>query len=148
MTAVPADVTVALRRSGALAFLAFEAGWELLRARIDTARPPAHYLRRLGVLRAVVPEHCAGDDLRAAEIGRVVRRVARLMPFRAVCLQQALAVRRMLNRRGLPATVHLGVAQDCASGGPEVAHAWVISGNRVVSGEADFERYVVIGTFS
>lgn len=127
--------------------LALEAVWELLRARIDTARPATHYTRHLGDLKgkAVAPD--PDQVARAAEIGHMVARVAPWMPVRAVCLQQALAVRRMLRRRGLPAVVHLGLARAPRDGQRE-AHAWVKAGSTVISGDVDLDRFVVVGEFS
>ena len=134
-----------LRAPAARRRMAVEAGCELLRARLDTLLPASHYTRRLGRLNAAAPTAGPAEEALAAEVGHVVAVAARLMPFRARCLQQALAVRRMLARRGVPAVVHLGVARD---GSARDSHAWVTSGRRVVSGDTDLGRYVVIGTFS
>ena len=140
------------RLSWRLRLLTIEAGWELARARLDTLRAAAHYARGLGVLSdQTAPSPAAQEEeRRAAEIGAIVARVAAAMPFRALCLQQALATRRMLRRRGLPATVFLGLAHDPAErrATDEPAHAWVQTGQRVVNGDQDLERYAVVGVFS
>ena len=133
--------------------LALEAGWELLRARVDTLRPARHYTRHLGELGAAPDQAVPDRDIvLAAEIGHVVAVTAKAMPFRAVCLQQVLAVRRMLNRRGVRATVYLGLKRDsderAAAGALDTAHAWVKTGDRVVNGGGGLERFVVVGTFS
>lgn len=132
--------------------LALEAGWELARARIATSRPAAHYTRLLGASASDnAPAPAAPEqEQAAAEIGAVVERAARWMPFRALCLQQAIATRRMLDRRGLPAVVYLGLARDPAarSAGDEPAHAWVRTGGKVVMGDTDLDRFAVVGTFA
>lgn len=132
--------------------MALEAGWELLRARLDTVRPASHYTRHFGTLGAEPAEAAPEQELLAAEIGAVVERVAARLPFRALCLQQALATRRMLRRRGVPATVFLGLLRDPAArqggGADDRAHAWVQSGSRVVSGDRDLDRFAVVGAFS
>lgn len=145
-----ADLRAFMRAPAARRRLALEAAWELARARIDTTRPAAHYTRRLGRLGAPAALTAEQPDaVLAAEIGHVVEAVAHAVPFRAKCLQQALAVRRMLARRGVPVTVHLGVARDPAGrAGAEAAHAWVTAGGRVVSGATDLDRYAIVGTFS
>ncbi len=139
--------------------MAFEAAFELVLARMNTLRSARKFTGALGQHEG---QPIAADDQqqeRAASIGHVVELTARVMPFRAVCLQQAIALRRMLRRRDIPATVYLGVLPDtgqAASGGaiagdhlPMAAHAWVKSGDRVVNGRiADLNRYVVLGMFS
>ena len=134
-----------LRAPGSRRMLALEAARELARARGDTRRPGAPYARGLSRLDGpAVPVH-ARDEALAAEIGAVVAAVAAAAPFRALCLEQALAVRRMLARRGVPAVLHIGMARD--SGGRD-AHAWVTAGDRVVSGHAELGRFTVIARYS
>lgn len=125
--------------------LALEAGWELLRARLDTVRPATHYTSQLGSRDAAAPPLGPADEALAAAIGHLVGVVAAGMPFRARCLHQALAVRRMLARRGIRAVVHIGV---CRTGEELDAHAWVTAGERIVSGDNGVERYVELERFS
>ena len=75
-----------------------------------------------------------------AEIGWAVRRAADHAPFRAVCLQQAIAAKLMLRRRGVGSVLHLGVAR----GGPDgmQAHAWLDSGGVAVTGYPVEPHYV------
>ncbi len=56
-------------------------------------------------------------------------------PFRA-CLPQALAAEAMLRRHGLAAELKIGVRQGAGRERVE-AHAWVLSGDRVVAGWLD-----------
>jgi len=51
------------------------------------------------------------------------------------CLSLALAGRKMLNKEGYPAHLHIGVAKDLASS--FAAHAWVESGGKIVIGGND-----------
>jgi hypothetical protein len=137
--------------------LALEAAWELLRARILTLRPATAYSPALGTL--VETEPPAGPPAgpvsgraEAEEIGHVVEVVGRCLPFRALCLQQAIAVRRMLNRRGIPAVVYLGIARDRVDRAQadlgQAAHAWVVVGSRVVSGDGVLDRYAIVARFA
>jgi hypothetical protein len=81
--------------------------------------------------------------LEAGIVGSVVARDARRLPWHPTCLRQALAVQRMLRRRGIPARLHLGVASIA-----EVeAHAWVTVGDRVVIGARERERFTPLGAF-
>ncbi len=137
--------------------LALEAAWELLRARILTLRPATVYSPALGTLIETEPPVGPGTDpvtgrAEAEEIGHVVEVVARCLPFRALCLQQAIAVRRMLTRRGIPAVVYLGVARDRADRAKadlgQAAHAWVAVGSRVISGDGVLEKYAIVARFA
>ena len=137
--------------------LALEAAWELLRARILTLRPATVYSPALGTLVETEPpaRPVAGPVTGRAEaeaIGHVVEVVGRGLPFRTLCLQQAIAVRRMLTRRGIPAVVYLGVARDradCAQADlGRAAHAWVAVGSRVISGDGVIENYAIVARFA
>lgn len=127
-----------------------EAGVELTRARIQTLRATKRYISDLGEL-GKDPDAADSDQVtQAQEIGHMVSIVARATPFRAVCLQQAIAVRRMLSRRGIPAKVYLGLSTDAAQNSVQDsrdAHAWVQAGPSVVAGDQDLNRFAVVATF-
>lgn len=151
--AMAAFLHAPMRRKG----LAFEAFAELARARLLTLLPARIYTAQLGVMcdaEAVdQPDGTADPDAEwAEEIGRVVERVARSAPFRALCLQQAIAVRRMLARRGLRATVLLGVSRMAADRAEPrngiAAHAWVKVGARVINGDSNLANYTVVARFN
>jgi len=107
------------------------------------------FRRALGLLR-IAPGHApAGRESaeQAAQVGRAIARAARWAPFRAVCLQQAFAAALMLRRRGLAASVHLGVAR----GTPEAdlaAHAWSRCGDIPVTGEAAAADFTAVAAFA
>ena len=60
----------------------------------------------------------------------MVERVARILPWRPRCLPQAIATRRMLNRRMITNRGHLGVVGTA----PLSTHAWVTVDGAVVQG--------------
>lgn len=74
----------------------------------------------------------ADDAIIAADIGWTVARVAGQMPFKAVCLQQALAAHAMLRRRQIPSILHLGSGRDDT--GKLIAHAWLDAAGTAVTG--------------
>jgi hypothetical protein len=76
----------------------------------------------------------------AGEIGWAVTRAARHVPFKAVCLPQAMAARIMLKRRGVDSVLHFGarIGQDK----PIDAHAWLDAAGVEVTG------YPVANTFA
>ena len=133
--------------------LALEAAWELLRARILTLRPATVFSPALGTLvETEPPARPVAGRAEAEEIGHVVEVVGRCLPFRALCLEQAIAMRRMLTRRGIPAMVYLGIARDRADRAQadlgRAAHAWVAVGSRVVSGDGVIEDYAIVARFA
>lgn len=83
----------------------------------------------------------------AEDVGRAIGRAARHVPFRAVCLQQAFAAVRMLRRRGLAATVHLGVTRKAGRGNLE-AHAWSRCGDVMVTGAATASDFTAVAAFA
>jgi len=79
---------------------------------------------------------CAIDDVgeqqRAiAAVRWAVRVSSRRVPWRAKCLEQALAVHWMLRRRSVTTVIHYGIAKRIDGLG---AHAWVSAGSIQVIG--------------
>lgn len=72
-----------------------------------------------------------GEIDTAKAVGRAVRLVAGKVPFKAVCLQQGVAAKMMLRRRGIQSTLHFGVAPKVE--GLE-AHAWLDTAGAKVTG--------------
>jgi len=85
----------------------------------------------------------AADDA-AERVAWAVGGVSRRVPG-MTCLTRALATHAMLARRGVPATVRLGVRARPAGTRALDAHAWVESGGRVVMGDvpglADYQPF-------
>jgi hypothetical protein len=78
----------------------------------------------------------------AREVGWAVRAAAPKTPWQSACLAQAIAGKWMLGRRGLRATIRLGVAKDAA--GNIRAHAWLYSGDTILAGGAQAPRFTTI----
>ena len=68
----------------------------------------------------------------AREIAWAIRAAAPFMPFRSVCLQQAMAAHTMLKRRGVRCAMHFGAGRGIDK--PIDAHAWVDAGFVKVTG--------------
>jgi Transglutaminase-like superfamily len=89
----------------------------------------------------------------ARRIRWIIRLAARHVPWRAVCLPQSLAARMMLERRGIPVILYLGVRKSIAASPSFETHAWVCAGILEVTprqareaGQPD-ESLVVIAMF-
>ena len=109
-----------------------------LARRIGTFVPPADPR----VARAAASR----DDSRIAEdISWAVTRAARHVPFKAVCLPQAMAARVMLKRRGVASVMHFGAAKGEAK--PLNAHAWLDAAGVEVTGYPVAANFAEIACF-
>jgi hypothetical protein len=117
-------------------------------ARMAVLLLPFRWVARvLGKQEAESPQQeDAANDLRVRRIGVMVRETARNVPWTSKCLDQALAARIMLARRGIATTVYFGVNHD--EQGRLAAHAWLRSGTLYVTGGAHRGRFTVINTFA
>lgn len=122
-----------------LALLA-EAVTALAIARLIVAtRPPARVVRRFGRPLAdgvdapgeALPARDAG---RAADIGWAIRCAAANVPFRALCVEQAIAARTLLDRRAIEAIVHYGIAPPAGDSDGMRAHVWATAAGEEISG--------------
>jgi hypothetical protein len=68
----------------------------------------------------------------AREIGWAVTRSARWVPFKAVCLPQAMTAQAMLRRRGVASVMHFGARRETNK--PLEAHAWLDAAGVEVTG--------------
>lgn len=89
--------------------------------------------------------HAPEEADRVRQIGWALRTAARHLPWNCRCLAQALAGRWMLKRRGIPSTLYLGV--DRGRREWLDAHAWLRSGEVVLTGGAGRRRFKTIGAF-
>lgn len=90
------------------------------------------------------PADTNGQARLAADIGWAVTRAARYVPFKAVCLPQAMAARVMLKRRGVASIMHFGAAkgQDKLD-----AHAWLDAAGVEVTGYPVAKNFAEIACF-
>ena len=130
------------------------------RHQLDTAPEPSPVredredLRRPGAGPEGDPMGGAGKAGRAMEgrsmpaprgvprrVARIVRRVAHHVPFRAVCLPQAMAAQWMLRRRGVRSRLVFGARRGMAPERMLEFHAWLIVAGECVIGAGEFETY-------
>ena len=71
-----------------------------------------------------------------------IARAARNLPTDPNCLPQALAARRMLERRGIESSLFIGAERD--EQGKANFHAWLKVGSEWVTGLCDEERYALL----
>jgi hypothetical protein len=100
-----------------------------------------------GTFKAQPPD--ARHQGRARRVGHAVARAARHVPWPARCLAQAMAAKAMLWRRGIPSTLHFGMALAGAPVGPRMqAHAWLTVGTIGVVGVAAARGFTVLARFT
>jgi hypothetical protein len=88
------------------------------------------------------------DRAIAVEVSWAIQAVARHLPLGFVCLPQAIAAQAMLRRRGLPTTLYFGVAFDQKKKNHLNSHAWLRSGDKIVTGENQIRGHRAIEWFS
>jgi hypothetical protein len=112
-------------------------------ARVAVVALPFRMLaRRLGIRHAETPAG-AGVHPASSRVAWAIVAAARRAPWRAECLEQAIAAKAMLRRRGIASTLYLGMTQD-----PVAAHAWLRVGDMNVTGGRDVARYAVVASFA
>lgn len=103
--------------------------------------PFAAVRRRMDAIRA------RGAPATPGEIRRAVQRAARTLPGSS-CLALSVTAEAMLRAAGQPALLTIGVSGARTSAvAPLDAHAWVVSGDLLVAGEARLEDYRELMTF-
>jgi len=147
-----------LRRFGQIGWrrrwLLVEAAVWLLLARIALLAIPFPALaRRLGAFVPPTDERVtlagrdasAHDAQLAEEISWATVCAARQVPFRAVCLPQAMAARIMLRRRGVASVLHFGAARGRDK--PIDAHAWLDAAGVEVTGYPVAAQFAEVACF-
>ena len=98
--------------------------------------------------RAVMPSsRMPGQETADCDVAGLIWAVeaaSRRMPFRTKCLEQALALRFMLNRRGCPSILHYGIRHDEEG---LIAHAWLSCHGRVLIGGSNCEQFHEVAAF-
>lgn len=77
----------------------------------------------------------------ARQIGRHIAQMAKRMPFKAVCLPQAMTGRWMLARRNQKSQIIIGVRRG-ENGNSIDLHAWLVTGEQCVTGERERRGFI------
>lgn len=97
-------------------------------------RPTGSLLATTAGIPAAAPT--PDERRRAAGLALAVRRAVAYGPVRPLCLGRAIALHRLLERRGLAGSrVRVGVRRDASKG--LAAHAWVEYGGEVLGDDAE-----------
>ncbi len=133
--------------------LVVEAMAALLAARLRSLLPFKVLARHLGGMvspptgSSAPPASLSSDEEHVVFAVRwSIAAVAPWLPFRTQCLQQAIAARTMLARRGIGSVLHLGVGDP--TGTTLVAHAWLDAGRLQVTGYPVDPALAEVGRFT
>lgn len=123
----------------------------LLVGRFLTLFPMRYYTRLLGAhLQEGSQETPEPETDRARRLASAVERMAQIVPFKAVCIEQALALRMMLRLRGIGSTSYIGVHKDREQRIDRYGyncHVWMRVGKRVILGGPNVSQYVPLAVF-
>lgn len=87
---------------------------------------------------------------RALQLGRTVRRAAKLVPTGAHCFPQAIVASLLLRLYGIPYAIHFGLRKKLEDGDDNkalAAHAWVNAGKIRVTGGQSFHQFTTVACF-
>ena len=116
----------------------FEAALYLAAAQAAVHLLPFRWIApRLGSLGETPNERPINQEQQrqAQQVGWAVTALARYIPWDAKCLSQAVAGKWMLQRRGLPSTLYMGVERVHSGEKWLEAHAWLRCGSDIITGE-------------
>lgn len=96
-----------------------------------------------------VPEHELSIEEKRyfRKFSRAIERAAKVSFWRTVCYEKALTAKMMFKRRGIDSTIYIGMMRKEEDNKLE-GHAWIRTGNIIVTGQTDFSKYVIVGIFS
>jgi hypothetical protein len=101
----------------------------------------------LGTHQKETPELAATENMiLLRSVGVAISRANRIVPWRCLCYEQAIAAKMILRGYGLETTMYYGVAKDINN--QLIAHAWIRCGNYIVTGRPGMKRFTVVGTFA
>lgn len=107
-------------------------------------KPFKSYCSSIGTERYETAEERIADPV-LRETKYAVASVCKRTPWESKCLVQALTAKKMLNRRGFPCTLYMGVMPDKEKG--MVAHAWLRCGTAYVTGGNGGRHYAVTAIY-
>jgi hypothetical protein len=81
-------------------------------------------------------------EISGKQAAKIINGIAWRLPFLSSCMLKALAAHRMLQKRGVPHTIHFGVYKSS----PEKleAHAWLSINNEVLIGGGGLAKFTEV----
>ena len=85
---------------------------------------------------------------RSLQVRHSISRGAKTVPWKSVCLDQALAGQIMLSRRKIPASLCLGAIKDPDDKDKLQGHAWILCGGHILIGGLHSRNFVEVARFT
>jgi len=86
------------------------------------------------------------QDIFINRVGWAIQVVSKYTPWESKCLVQAITAKIVLRHKRLQNTMYLGVAKDREE--QMIAHAWLRSGNKLVTGGRNSSMFTVVAKFA
>jgi len=92
------------------------------------------------------------DNLNTKEVELIktirkgITRISKRFPFEVSCYPQAIAAKKMLNRRHLKSTLYLGARKN--ANGQMEGHAWLRCSDYNVTGKLNYKTYTIINSYT
>lgn len=121
--------------------------WEMGRARLALTRIRASDIRGLNCAArslALANESSVTHSEVLARIAFILALLGRKLPWRSDCLVQALAGQRWLASLGIAGVIRIGA--QTPGPGAFAAHAWLVVGEKIITGGNVDDYSVLIGT--
>ena len=80
------------------------------------------------------------------KIKKNLRRLKKHLPWKVKCFEEAIAIKKVLQKFNINSTLYLGV--DKKNKKELIAHAWLKCGKKIVTGERGYEKYTIVGFYS
>lgn len=80
-------------------------------------------------------------------VRRTLDRLSGKTLWETTCLTRAMAGKVMLNRRGIACTLYFGLAKETTENNGLKAHAWLRSGNSLITGGGNLSSFTVVSLF-
>lgn len=106
------------------------------------------YLRKLGKHMEKETFQLDHMDNYPRLVTKTIRRVNRYSFWQNDCLPQAVGGKKLLARKGIIATLYLGVKKDKEQKQTMVAHAWLMIGEIPYIGAGNHKNYTVVSYFT
>jgi hypothetical protein len=92
----------------------------------------------------------SGQERKILLVRQVLYSMGRYVPWARKCLVKALSAKWILQRYGISSTLYFGtqVRRNSAQNKALLAHAWLMAGDRFVTGEKGHKQFTVVNRYS
>lgn len=108
--------------------------------------PLKNYAQKLGKQSIYVNKEPSEKELHIIfMVSRAIIRSRRVIPWKSLCMTEAIAAKKLLNKQNIESTLYLGVNKTEST---MTAHAWLKSGSAWVIGRKGSDRFTVVSSFT